>query len=185
MLDIVAGYLGQFMKAVEWIDRLKAERGWESDYRVAKELGVSRSAVSRYRNAPESTMEDAVATEVAKALDLEPHIVILDQVAERTPVDEARVSLAALLARLTKGKKGPRAGGGAAAPEVDITSVTSTRATDPGQLQLGAKRSRVPKAQHPNTHRMKQALLQLWGAALTRLADALAIEPQDVAVPAH
>lgn len=113
---------GTRMKAVEWIDRVKDARGWETDYRAAKELGVSHAALSRYRSRPDSTMDDVVAARVAQALDLEPHIIVMDQVAERTPEESVRASLAELLARLTKRRKGPRLGGGG---QVDITSAAS------------------------------------------------------------
>jgi transcriptional regulator with XRE-family HTH domain len=108
------------MKAAEWIDRLKQERGWESDYRVAKELGIHRATVSSYRTKT-PTLDDETAAKVADALSIDPHIIVIDQVAERTSVDAVRVGLADLLARLTK-RKGPRLGGGGV---VDITSAAS------------------------------------------------------------
>jgi transcriptional regulator with XRE-family HTH domain len=118
------------MKAAEWIDRLKAEKGWESDYRVAKELKVGRATVSKYRNAG-STFDDETACRVADALQVEPELVIIDQVAERTKSERAGVALAGLLKRMA-GKA--RAGGGAGAGRgpIDITSATSMQAgTDP------------------------------------------------------
>lgn len=84
------------MKAAAWIDRLKAERGWDSDYRVAKELGVGRAAVSRYRNSG-TTLDDDIAVKVAQALAVEPEIIILDQHAERTSSEPARAALSGLL----------------------------------------------------------------------------------------
>lgn len=93
------------MKAAEWIDRLKQARGWESDYRVAKELEVAGSTLSRYRNKPESTMDDDTAVRVAEALELEPEIVVLDQLAERTRSEPAKAALTGLLQRLTKARK--------------------------------------------------------------------------------
>lgn len=102
------------MKAAEWIDRLKAARGWDSDYRVAKELELSRSAVSLYRSRPATTLDDETAAKVAAALDLEPHIIVLDQVAERTKSPAVRSSLERVLERI---------GGGG---RLDITSAAST-----------------------------------------------------------
>lgn len=87
------------MKAAEWIDRVKSARGWDSDYRVAKELGLTRQVVSRYRNNP-STMDDEAAVKVADALGAAPEVVLLDQAIERTKSTEAKTALAGLLKRL-------------------------------------------------------------------------------------
>lgn len=87
------------MKAAEWIDRVKTARGWDSDYRVAKELGLTRQVVSRYRNNP-STMDDEAAVKVADALGAAPEVVLLDQAIERTKSTEAKAALGNLLKRL-------------------------------------------------------------------------------------
>jgi len=87
------------MKASEWIDRVKLARGWDSDYKVAKELGLTRQVVSRYRNNP-STMDDEAAVKVADALGAAPEVVLLDQAIERTKSTEAKAALAGLLKRL-------------------------------------------------------------------------------------
>lgn len=71
------------MKASEWIDEIKALRGWPSDYKVAKELGVSRNTISMYRTKT-PTMDEETAVAVADALDISPGDVVLDQVAERS-----------------------------------------------------------------------------------------------------
>eukprot|EP01031_Cornospumella_fuschlensis_P003352 gene3352-4169_t len=71
------------MKAAEWIDRVKKQRGWDSDYRVAKEIGLSRQTVSTYR-ARQSTLDEDAAIKVAGALGERPEAVLLDQYAERT-----------------------------------------------------------------------------------------------------
>lgn len=70
------------MKAAEWIDRVKAARGWDSDYRVAKELALSRQTVSGYRGKI-TTMDEDVAIKVAHVLGEKPEAVLLDQFAER------------------------------------------------------------------------------------------------------
>jgi plasmid maintenance system antidote protein VapI len=80
------------MKASGWIDRIKAARGWESDYRVAKELGVGRATVSNYR-VRESTLDEDMAIKVATALGERPEAVLLDQYAERTKNPEVRSAL--------------------------------------------------------------------------------------------
>ncbi len=87
------------MKAAEWIDRVKTARGWDSDYRVSKELGLTRQVVSRYRNHP-TTMDDDVAVKVAGALGAAPEVVLLDQAIERTKSTEAKAALGNLLKRL-------------------------------------------------------------------------------------
>jgi hypothetical protein len=88
------------MKAGEWIDRLRKKRDWNSDYRVAKELEIAASTLSRYRNKPESTMDDDTAIKVAVAMGERPDIVLLDQVVERTKSDAAKAALKEALKRL-------------------------------------------------------------------------------------
>lgn len=83
------------MKASEWIDRAKAAKGWESDYRAAKELGITRAAVSNYR-ARESTLDESTAIKVAMAIGVAPASVFLDQVAERTKSEPLRSTIAQL-----------------------------------------------------------------------------------------
>lgn len=71
------------MKASEWIDKVKAARGWESDYRAAKELGVHRNTISNYRSKT-PTLDDETAVKVALALGIDPAGIVIDQVAERS-----------------------------------------------------------------------------------------------------
>lgn len=87
------------MKAAEWIDLAKARNGWDSDYRAAKELGISRATVSNYRTRT-PTLDDESALKVASALGEAPEVVLLDQTMERTKNDEARTALAGLIRRL-------------------------------------------------------------------------------------
>jgi predicted transcriptional regulator len=70
------------MKAAEWIDRVKTVKGWDSDYRVAKELSLSRATVSKYRG-PTTTFDEETAIKVATALGEKPEALLLDQFAER------------------------------------------------------------------------------------------------------
>lgn len=123
------------MKAADWIDRLKAERGWDSDYRAAKELGVSRNTISNYRSKPNTTLDDETAVKVAEALDVEPEIIVIDQVAERTKSEPARAALSGLLRKIGgKALGGGVGGSGGAKGPLDITSVT--HATGDGYLQV-------------------------------------------------
>lgn len=72
------------MKASAWIDKVKAARGWDSDYRVAKELDFKPQTISGYRAKPDSVMDDRIALKVAHALGVDPAAIIIDQVAERS-----------------------------------------------------------------------------------------------------
>lgn len=87
------------MKAADWIDRVKTVRGWDSDYRVAKELGFRPNTISQYRSHG-TTLDDAIAIKVASALGEPPEVVLIDQAMERSKSDEARTALAGLLRRL-------------------------------------------------------------------------------------
>jgi hypothetical protein len=87
------------MKAAGWIDRVKVARGWNSDYRVAKELHLSRQAVSDYRGKTVSMDEDT-AIKVAGALGERPEAVLLDQYAERTKNPQVRSALLEAASRL-------------------------------------------------------------------------------------
>ena len=87
------------MKASDWIDRVKLARGWDSDYAVAKHLGIHRATVSKYRhNTP--TLDEESAIKVATALGERPEAVLLDQYAERTKNPEVRSALTEAARRL-------------------------------------------------------------------------------------
>lgn len=81
------------MKAAEWIDRVKIKCGWESDYRVAKELHLSRNTISTYRGGRSQTMDEDTAAKVAFALGENPAAIIIDQVAERSKDPAIRAAL--------------------------------------------------------------------------------------------
>jgi hypothetical protein len=72
------------MKAYEWIDRVKVQNGWESDYRVAKELGITRGGMSQIRTGESLTLREDTAIKVAHVLGMNPAGIIIDQVAERS-----------------------------------------------------------------------------------------------------
>jgi predicted transcriptional regulator len=90
------------MKAAHWIDRLKEARGWPTDYKAAKELGISRRTVSNYRQYPDRTMDDDTAVRVAAALRERAEVVVLDQVRERAKSDLVRQVLGDALERLQR-----------------------------------------------------------------------------------
>lgn len=80
------------MKAADWIDRVKARKGWESDYRVAKELGFRPNTISMYRSHG-GPMDEAIAIKVANALEINPAGVVIDQAAERAKDAAIRAAL--------------------------------------------------------------------------------------------
>jgi transcriptional regulator with XRE-family HTH domain len=67
---------------LELIADLKAKHDLESDYAIAKLLGITKNAVSLYRNG-KAYMGDEVALKVADLLDLDPAYVITCMHAER------------------------------------------------------------------------------------------------------
>lgn len=87
------------MKAAQWIDRVKAHRGWESDYRVAKELGFRANTISMYR-AHGGPMDETIALKVAGALGINPAGIIIDQLSERTKSPEVRSTLSKMADQL-------------------------------------------------------------------------------------
>ena len=94
------------MKAANWIDKLKDAHGWESDYRVAKELGVRPQTVSNYRTR-DSTLDDQMAMKVAQLLGLNPALVMADQAAERTKDEGVRSAWTSILKILLPKEKAP------------------------------------------------------------------------------
>lgn len=142
------------MKAAEWIDRVKLARGWESDYRVAKELDLGRQTVSTYRSRPDSTMDEDTAIKVAGALGEKPELILIDQAHERARSEAARSALGKVLARLVGAKPRPLKGSGGAAvaaagderpAAVDITSAAS----------IHGGKARGPRNCAKNIHRIK------------------------------
>lgn len=81
------------MKAIDWIDKLKSVKHWESDYKIAQELGLTRQAISSFRVGKNHTMDDETAAKVALAMGENPIAIIIDQVAERSKNPEIRASL--------------------------------------------------------------------------------------------
>jgi transcriptional regulator with XRE-family HTH domain len=88
------------MKAVVWIDRVKAAQGWESDYRIAKELGITRGALSQIRTGDSATIGEETSIKVAKALGIDPAGIIIDQLAERSKNTAVRATLSRVAASL-------------------------------------------------------------------------------------
>lgn len=87
------------MKAADWIDRVKSARGWDSDYRAAKELGITRGAMSQIRTGDSVTLREETALKVAELLQVDPAAVIIDQVAERSKDQGLRTALQQVAAK--------------------------------------------------------------------------------------
>ncbi len=94
------------MKAANWIDRVKAEKGIESDYRAAKELGCKPHTISMYRS-NETLMDEAISLKVAEALAIDPIIILADQALERAKSEAARKAWAGVLGNFASKKKAP------------------------------------------------------------------------------
>lgn len=76
------------MDTIAYLDAVKARYHWESDYKLAKELGMSKSRISGYR-CGKSSMDESACIKVAKLLNIDPAPVLLDAIAERTKCDQA------------------------------------------------------------------------------------------------
>lgn len=85
----------------QWLDEAKRVNGWESDYRLAKELGVSVSRLSNWRR-NRKTFNDEVAINLAKMVNRDPAELIASAHAERTtePAVKAVYQRIAELARV-------------------------------------------------------------------------------------
>lgn len=79
------------MKTLEYLAACKKRLGIESDYALAKALGVAQSSVSNYRIG-RSRIDDEVALTIAEILQVNPMQVIAAANAERakTPEQKAR-----------------------------------------------------------------------------------------------
>ena len=71
------------MVSIEYLDAVKSRYGWTSDYKLAQELEITRSAMSKYRKG-KITIGDDICFKVADLLKIAPEIVLIDVLAERT-----------------------------------------------------------------------------------------------------
>lgn len=69
------------MKTTDYLELLKEKLGW-SDYRIAKEIGITRASVSAYRNQG-TEFSDESAIKVAKLLDISELKILADMHAAR------------------------------------------------------------------------------------------------------
>ncbi|WP_404993322.1 DUF3693 domain-containing protein [Cupriavidus pauculus] len=83
---------------LEFLDAVSAKLGGASDYAIAKELGITRASVSRYRNG-HGGFDDETAIRVARILDIDPAAVMCAAHAERAKGPEVRNMWASLADR--------------------------------------------------------------------------------------
>ena len=89
-------------QTVQVLDRLAEKLGGASDYRLAKELRVTRQAVSKWRLG-ENFMTDGPAVHAAEILGERPEVILALLGAERTQDPDARKVWTNLARRLQRG----------------------------------------------------------------------------------
>jgi hypothetical protein len=92
------------MNAYQWIERVKSVRGFETNYRAAKELGMHPNVISTYKTRG-GTMDEEAAVKVAEVLGIDPIIILADQAMERSKSEKARSAWAGVLGRLNFGQQ--------------------------------------------------------------------------------
>lgn len=74
---------------IDYLDKIKEKHKLSSDYKLAKYLGLTTTAIGYYRK-KKSTMDDYTALKVAEALGIDPMEVIAMANAERTKSPEVK-----------------------------------------------------------------------------------------------
>lgn len=74
---------------IQFLNALKARNGGASDYAIAKILGLTHQAVSRYRVGKEF-LGDSTAIRVAKLLEIDPSYVVACAHAERCKAEDEK-----------------------------------------------------------------------------------------------
>lgn len=85
---------------IELLNAVKRQHKLQSDYALAKHLGLTRAAISRYMSGQDSLGEIA-AIRVAAALDIDPGVVFAIAAGDRTRDAEAKKVWQAMAKRLT------------------------------------------------------------------------------------
>ncbi|MBA9877442.1 MAG: DUF3693 domain-containing protein [Ralstonia sp.] len=83
---------------LDFLEAVSRKLGGASDYAIAKELQISRSAISKYRHG-QAGFDDETALKVARLLDIDPAAVATAAHAERTKNPEVRQMWASLAER--------------------------------------------------------------------------------------
>lgn len=90
------------MNTLDYLGAVKKRLGIESDYALAKALGISHSAICGYR-AGTSRINDDVALTIAEILDKNPLEVIAAANAERAKTDQMRNKWTGLMEKFSMG----------------------------------------------------------------------------------
>lgn len=90
------------MKTQDFLDRTKQKLGIESDYALAKELGISREYLSQFR-VGKRAISDEVALKVAKILGISPVQILAVAQAERAKNPEIQAAWNGLLEKISMG----------------------------------------------------------------------------------
>jgi transcriptional regulator with XRE-family HTH domain len=88
------------MNTMEYLAACKTRLGIESDYALAKALGVTQQAVSSYRSG-NSKINDDVALSVAEILGINPLQVIAAANAERAKTPEAKARWSSVMEKFS------------------------------------------------------------------------------------
>lgn len=89
---------------IEFLDALKARNGGASDYRMAQILGVTKSAVSQYRNG-KTFFDNSMAIKVSKMLNIDAGFVLACCQAERSRSEAERKEWQGIAALFPKSAK--------------------------------------------------------------------------------
>lgn len=73
----------------EFLDAVKAKHGLSSDYALAHKLGITRQAISKYRNS-HGQLEDSLAISVAKLLEIDAAYVVACMHSERAKREDEK-----------------------------------------------------------------------------------------------
>lgn len=92
------------MNTVEYLQQAKKALKIESDYALAKALGITRSAISAYVQG-RTTMSDDTAVKVANVLGKHPAIVMIDMHREREKNPELRAVWNSVMEKFSVGFK--------------------------------------------------------------------------------
>ena len=78
------------MDTLQYLDAAKVRLGIESDYALAKALGIRASTIAGYKSRG-GQMDDEIATKVAAAAGIHPGIVMLDmhRARAKTPAEQS------------------------------------------------------------------------------------------------
>jgi predicted transcriptional regulator len=84
---------------IDYLNAIKAKTGAVSDYALAKEMGITRAAVSIYM-AKKRTFSDETALKVARILDIDASEVLLAAHIERSQSETVKTAYKSIFERL-------------------------------------------------------------------------------------